>query len=68
MELLEKRVKSRFSHRQLHLLANPNFGDYVSLFLSYLRLPEDFGGHKTYVKKWNAKVDVSFIFVHLVSR
>ncbi|KAK2143556.1 hypothetical protein LSH36_832g01031 [Paralvinella palmiformis] len=57
MELLEKRVKSRFSHRQLHLLANPSFSDYINLFLSYLRLPDHFSGSKTFVKKWNTKVD-----------
>jgi origin recognition complex subunit 4 len=49
--LLEKRVKSRFSHRQLHLLADLNFDGYVDIFRMLLTLPEDFTDRK-YAKKW----------------
>ena len=31
MELLEKRVKSRFSHRQIHLFNSETFEDYLEI-------------------------------------
>ena len=57
LELLEKRVKSRFSHRQLHLLPTWKFDDYLEIFQLYLKLPPDFPD-KQYVKHWNQKVEV----------
>lgn len=40
IELLEKRVKSRFSHRQIYLLPDSeNFDDRVKLFKELLKLP-----------------------------
>ncbi|KAJ8311936.1 hypothetical protein KUTeg_010512 [Tegillarca granosa] len=55
IELLEKRVKSRFSHRQIHLFNNLNFDDYKEIFIIYLKLEEDFP-NKKYAKEWNLNV------------
>ncbi|KAJ8317772.1 hypothetical protein KUTeg_004677 [Tegillarca granosa] len=55
IELLEKRVKSRFSHRQIHLFNNLNFDDYKEMFIIYLKLEEDFP-NKKYAKEWNLNV------------
>lgn len=52
IEQLEKRVKSRFSHRQIFL--NPDsedFDEYVKHFKQVLKVPEDIG------KKWNRQID-----------
>lgn len=57
IELLEKRVKSRFSHRQLNLLPKLTFEDCVDVFVSTLSLPAEFGDRK-YVKEWNKRVQV----------
>ncbi|CRL03104.1 CLUMA_CG016393, isoform A [Clunio marinus] len=42
MELLEKRVKSRFSHRQIFLLQENNFNDYLEIFKKLLKLPKPY--------------------------
>ena len=42
VELLEKRVKSRFSHRQILLFPQSDFDSYVSLAKNLLLLPDDF--------------------------
>ncbi|XP_033724735.1 origin recognition complex subunit 4-like [Pecten maximus] len=55
VELLEKRVKSRFSHRQIHLFNNITLGDYTNLFITYLSLPDDFTDRK-FVKAWNQHI------------
>lgn len=53
IELLEKRVKSRFSHRQIFLdRDSEDFDSYVKNFKKVLTVPEDKGG-----KKWNRQVD-----------
>ena len=39
VELLEKRVKSRFSHRQIQFYASYSFDDYMRLFADALTLP-----------------------------
>ena len=57
--LLEKRVKSRFSHRQLHLLGNLDFDGYVDIFRMLLTLPEDFIDRK-YAKKWLQTLEVNW--------
>ena len=59
VELLEKRVKSRFSHRQIHLFNNLSFEEYTSVFASSLVLPSDFHD-KTFRKEWNANITVIF--------
>ncbi|XP_074652517.1 origin recognition complex subunit 4-like [Tubulanus polymorphus] len=54
-ELLEKRVKSRFSHRQIYLFNNFSFTEYCDIFERYLTLPADFTD-KSYAKKWNSHI------------
>nr|XP_015214144.1 PREDICTED: origin recognition complex subunit 4 isoform X3 [Lepisosteus oculatus] len=55
LELLEKRVKSRFSHRQIHLLSAFDFQKYLEIFQQQLSLPEDFpdGG---FAEQWNESI------------
>ncbi|KAL5009478.1 hypothetical protein ScPMuIL_011783 [Solemya velum] len=55
IELLEKRVKSRFSHRQIHLFNNLTFDRYCDLFCSYLTLSNEFPDKK-FAKDWNKNV------------
>ncbi|XP_015227166.1 PREDICTED: origin recognition complex subunit 4 [Cyprinodon variegatus] len=55
LELLEKRVKSRFSHRQIHLLSSLTFPQYVARVQTQLSLPDDFPDGK-FVREWNAAV------------
>lgn len=57
LELLEKRVKSRFSHRQIHLLSSPTFPQYLERVRTQLSLPEDFPDDK-FAQDWNAGVKV----------
>ncbi|XP_052805981.1 origin recognition complex subunit 4-like [Mya arenaria] len=52
VELLEKRVKSRFSHRQLHLFTSLTFEEYQQLFVSVLSLGPDFPDQK-HASQWN---------------
>lgn len=55
IELLEKRVKSRFSHRQIHLFSILNLDDYLDLFKAFLSLPKDFGD-PTFAQDWNKRI------------
>ncbi|XP_051568161.1 origin recognition complex subunit 4 isoform X2 [Myxocyprinus asiaticus] len=55
LELLEKRVKSRFSHRQIHLFSSLSFGQYVDVVRSHLSLPQDFPYPK-FSKEWNHNI------------
>ncbi|KAF3857409.1 hypothetical protein F7725_009268 [Dissostichus mawsoni] len=55
LELLEKRVKSRFSHRQIHLLSNPTFSQYLERVQTQLSLLDDFPD-ETFAQDWNASV------------
>ena len=57
MELLEKRVKSRFSHRQLLLFPHTEFTGYVALALSLLSLPHDFKPRQ-YQLQWQKQLEV----------
>uniref|UniRef100_A0A674C363 Origin recognition complex subunit 4 n=1 Tax=Salmo trutta TaxID=8032 RepID=A0A674C363_SALTR len=52
LELLEKRVKSRFSHRQIHLLSSLSFIQYLDNVRSQLSLPQDFPDTKFH-DEWN---------------
>uniref|UniRef100_A0A8C2XQM4 Origin recognition complex subunit 4 n=1 Tax=Cyclopterus lumpus TaxID=8103 RepID=A0A8C2XQM4_CYCLU len=52
LELLEKRVKSRFSHRQIHLLSNPTFSQYLQRVRTQLSLPDHFPDRK-FALDWN---------------
>ncbi|KAJ8351588.1 hypothetical protein SKAU_G00230640 [Synaphobranchus kaupii] len=53
LELLEKRVKSRFSHRQIHLLSAMNFPGFLRSVEQQLRLPPDFPDSR-FSEDWNA--------------
>ncbi|TKC41621.1 hypothetical protein EI555_011631 [Monodon monoceros] len=55
LELLEKRVKSRFSHRQIHLMNSFGFPQYLKIFKEQLSLPAVFPG-KIFAEKWNENV------------
>ncbi|KAM9037683.1 origin recognition complex subunit 4 isoform X2 [Sarcophilus harrisii] len=55
LELLEKRVKSRFSHRQIHLMNSFSFSQYLKIFKEQLTLPEEFPD-KHFTEKWNETV------------
>ncbi|KAH3704707.1 origin recognition complex subunit 4-like [Dreissena polymorpha] len=55
IELLEKRVKSRFSHRQLHLFTSLPFEEYQQLFASVLSLGKDFPV-QSMASDWNKSV------------
>lgn len=52
LELLEKRVKSRFSHRQIHLFSGATFPDYVQRVQRQLRLSEQFPDQR-FAQDWN---------------
>ncbi|KAI7865890.1 origin recognition complex subunit 4 C-terminus-domain-containing protein [Mucor mucedo] len=41
LELLEKRVKSRFSHRQIYLFPSSNFGQFIEIAKGTLTLPPE---------------------------
>ncbi|XP_007061850.1 origin recognition complex subunit 4 isoform X1 [Chelonia mydas] len=55
LELLEKRVKSRFSHRQIYLLNSFDFKQYLKIFKEQLYLPAEFL-YKPFTQKWNKNV------------
>ncbi|XP_054926720.1 origin recognition complex subunit 4 isoform X1 [Dermacentor andersoni] len=55
VELLEKRVKSRFSHRQLHLFPNFSFEEYLGIMVDHLSLPSNFPNNKLR-EEWNASI------------
>ncbi|XP_012885733.1 PREDICTED: origin recognition complex subunit 4 isoform X2 [Dipodomys ordii] len=55
LELLEKRVKSRFSHRQIHLMNSFGFPQYIKIFKEQLSLPAEFPD-KLFAEKWNENV------------
>ena len=57
VELLEKRVKSRFSHRQINLFCDYSFEDYVEAFKSFLSLPAGFSDRE-YRQKWERQIEV----------
>ncbi|XP_041458648.1 origin recognition complex subunit 4-like isoform X1 [Lytechinus variegatus] len=55
VELLEKRVKSRFSHRQIHVFNTLTFEQYCNVFKETLTLPSNFMD-KMFAKEWNNHV------------
>ncbi|KYO18037.1 origin recognition complex subunit 4 [Alligator mississippiensis] len=55
LELLEKRVKSRFSHRQIYLMNSFDFKQYLKIFKEQLSLPAEFPD-KSFTQKWNKNV------------
>ncbi|XP_078084128.1 origin recognition complex subunit 4 isoform X3 [Mustelus asterias] len=57
LELLEKRVKSRFSHRQIHLLNTFGFKEYVEIFQQQLTLPKEFPDGR-FAQEWNQNIQM----------
>lgn len=57
LELLEKRVKSRFSHRQIYLMNSFDFKEYIKIFKKQLSLPAEFP-NEAFAQKWNNNVQV----------
>ncbi|XP_066431282.1 origin recognition complex subunit 4 [Eleutherodactylus coqui] len=57
MELLEKRVKSRFSHRQIHLLNAFTFSDYQDVCKDLLSLAPGFPDAQ-FSEEWNSNLQV----------
>ncbi|XP_063789819.1 origin recognition complex subunit 4 [Pseudophryne corroboree] len=55
MELLEKRVKSRFSHRQIHVLNSFSFSEYLRAFNDILSLAPAFPDAQ-FGEKWNTNI------------
>ncbi|NXA10193.1 ORC4 protein, partial [Sapayoa aenigma] len=56
LELLEKRVKSRFSHRQIYLMNSFDFKQYIKIFKEKLSLPAEFPD-ESFAQKWNDNVE-----------
>lgn len=61
LELLEKRVKSRFSHRQIYLMNSFDFKQYMKIFKKQLSLPAEFP-NESFAQKWNNNVQVCEAF------
>ena len=57
IELLEKRVKSRFSHRQIHLFNSQTFQDFIVIFKNLLQLDAKFPD-QTFSGSWNHHIEV----------
>ncbi|KAM6269323.1 origin recognition complex subunit 4 isoform 1-T1 [Porphyrio hochstetteri] len=55
LELLEKRVKSRFSHQQIYLMNSFDFKQYMKIFKEQLSLPAEFPD-ESFAQKWNNNV------------
>ncbi|KAM8933636.1 origin recognition complex subunit 4 [Pelodytes ibericus] len=55
LELLEKRVKSRFSHRQIHVLNSFGFSQYREIFEKQLLLSPDFPDAQ-FAEEWNKNI------------
>ncbi|NXD43349.1 ORC4 protein, partial [Copsychus sechellarum] len=55
LELLEKRVKSRFSHRQIYLMNSFDFKQYIKIFKKQLSLPAEFPD-ESFAQKWNNNI------------
>ncbi|KAL8183286.1 UNVERIFIED_CONTAM: origin recognition complex subunit 4, partial [Gekko kuhli] len=59
LELLEKRVKSRFSHRQIYLINSFDFKKYINICKEQLSLPPEFP-EKNFAQKWNKNIQSLF--------
>ncbi|XP_060135608.1 origin recognition complex subunit 4 isoform X1 [Zootoca vivipara] len=55
LELMEKRVKSRFSHRQIYLMNSFDFKKYLNICKEQLSLRAEFP-EKSFIQKWNKNV------------
>jgi len=57
ISLFEKRVRSRFSHRQIYLLVKPDFTRYTETFVNLLQLVRVPQGLKSiYVRSWDKSI------------
>ena len=59
IELLEKRVRSRFSNRQLSLTLPENFSQFSFVVSKTLQLPEDFPD-QAFAAEYQTRLDVTF--------
>ena len=59
VELLEKRVKSRFSHRQINLFCDYSFEEYLALLQDLVSLPAEISD-RGYRSAWERQLKVSF--------
>ncbi|KAI8921952.1 origin recognition complex subunit 4 C-terminus-domain-containing protein [Powellomyces hirtus] len=66
VDLLEKRVKSRFSHRQVCLYPPESFTDFTDIVKQAVHLIEDDGIEAEYMWAFNATVDTSLSGTPLV--
>ncbi|XP_032067530.1 origin recognition complex subunit 4 isoform X3 [Thamnophis elegans] len=57
LELMEKRVKSRFSHRQIYLMNSFDFKTYLNICKEQLSLPPEFP-EKSFIQKWNRHIQM----------
>lgn len=55
LELMEKRVKSRFSHRQIFLMNSFDFKTYLNICKEQLSLPPEYT-EKYFAQKWNKNI------------
>ena len=65
IELLEKRVKSRFSHRQIHFLHDFGFDEYMKMASNALQLESKHGDPA--VDAWNTQVREALADKNLVT-
>ena len=57
ISLFEKRVRSRFSHRQIYLLAKPNLGNFIETVKNALLIQAKSGLKPMYVRSWNKSIE-----------
>lgn len=57
ISLFEKRVRSRFSHRQIYLLAKPDFTRFSNDFNSLLLLQPTKELKSIYIRSWNKSIE-----------
>lgn len=57
ISLFEKRVRSRFSHRQIYLLCKPNVDNFQKIFQNMLSIQMIRGLKAMYVRSWNKSIE-----------
>lgn len=57
ISLFEKRVRSRFSHRQIYLLCKPNIDNFQKIFQNTLTIQPSRGLKPMYVRSWNKSIE-----------
>lgn len=58
MELLEKRVKSRFSQKQLFFFQIENISSLLTILKNYLLIKENKESKNNYYLEWNKEIHV----------